>query len=48
MNLLENIYKFLEFVFEKISFRTKPKQEIFYDYHSTHSEYEYEFIPLYN
>lgn len=45
MNLFQNIYIFLKNFFYKLSFRTKPKQEIFYD-DSGHTEYEYEFMPL--
>jgi len=46
MKLIQNIYKFLQFIFEKLSFRTKPNQEIFYDIDSGHTEYEYVFMPI--
>lgn len=46
MNLFQNIYIYLKSFFERLSFRTKPKEDLFYDNDSGHTEYEYEFMPL--
>lgn len=48
MSLFQNIFKILKLFFEKLSFRTKPEEEIFYHSGSSHTEYdyEYEFMPL--
>ena len=49
MYLFKNIYLYIKSFFEYLSFRTRPKDEIFYDNDSSNTEYEsiplkYEFI----
>jgi len=54
MNLFQKLYIYLKLFFEKLSFRTKPKQDIFYDYigdreydcEITLTPLKYEFIPI--
>jgi hypothetical protein len=46
MNFFQNIYIYLKFFFEKLSFRSKPKEDLFYIDDSGHTEFEYEFMPL--
>ena len=46
MYWFRNIIKFLKFIFDKLSFRNKTEQEIFYDDYSSHTEYEYIFNPI--
>jgi len=46
MYFFKNIYIYLKSFFDYLSFRTRPKEEIFYDNNSGHTEYEYEFMPI--
>lgn len=46
MYFFKNIYKYLKSFFDYLSFRIRPKEEIFYDNNSGHTEYEYEFMHL--
>ena len=46
MEWIQNIYRFLKSIFEVLSFRNKPHDfEPFYDDESSHTVYEYNFVP---
>ena len=47
MEWIQNIYRFLKSIFEVLSFRNKPHDfEPFYDDESSHTVYEYNFVPI--